>query len=251
MIGLQKKLFEPSLLQRRAAIHPDVKPLPRLHFKKEEDQEGQSLVIDTHMKKEIVRDGIENGMQVKHAARGRPYGGARYYFTQGPVPGIVVSATARKGNFDQVVLDVLDMELEELIHALLSVSPALRNAVRKESVKNISTNFFPLAIPQECGGPGVGTSIYLKKQAVTDYSTQRPTEAVLYPSTLSYNNTEGDIKCCIGASPLTSDDILLRDCQEGVDDVLLIPESEMTQLLDVFQAKRGRKVAAADAIFAE
>ena len=98
MIGAEKKLFEPSLFQQRAAHHPNLKPLPRFHFKNEDDKEGQSL--NTHIQKEIVRDGIEHRIQVKHTVRGKPFGGARYYFTQGPVPGVLVSATARKGAFD-------------------------------------------------------------------------------------------------------------------------------------------------------
>ena len=122
----------------------------------------------------------------------------------------------------------------------------------KDSVKNISTNFPPLAIHEDCGRVGVGTSIYLKKQLLPDYSTQHPTQAVLYPSTLSHNNMVGHIKCCIGVSFLTADDILLQNYQEDGDNALIIPESEMAQLLDVFSAKRGRKVtAAADAIFGE
>ena len=246
MIGAKKKLSGPSLFQRRAALHPNLKPLPRFQFKHEEDE---GIVPDTHFLKEIVRDGIERGMQVKYRVRGKPFEGARYYFTQGPVPGVAVTAKARKGPFDQVVLEV-DLELEDLIQALLSVSPALRNAVRKEAVKSIYTNFFPVSIPEE-NGRRVGTSIYLKKQSLSDYPIQLATEVVLYPSTLSYNNAEGTIKCCIGASPLTADGILLRNYQEGVDNAVLIPETEMTQLLGVFQTKRDRKVAAADTIFAE
>ena len=236
------------MLQRRAALNPDVVPLPRLQFKRDEDKEDKGIGPDTHFLKEVVTDGIDRGMQSKHTSRGKPFRGSRYYFTRGAVPGLVLSGTPRIAGFDQVVLDV-PLKLEDVIQAFLSVCPALRHAVRKEAVKKIITNFFPVSIPEESGSRA-GTSIFVK-QSMASYPLQNNVDVVLYPATLAYNKEEGSIKCWMDAAPLTADHILLRPFQEGLDNALALPESEMAQLLEVFQAKRGTNIAASDAIFAE
>ena len=249
MIGAAKKRCEPSLFQRRAAANPTLNPLPKLFVDQRPTTrlEDEGIGPDATFRKEIISDGIEQGVQVRHSSRGKQWNpqsddqGAttriRYYYTQGPVPGLIRAGTARLGPYDQVIVD-LCMNFDNVVAALLSVSPSLRQAVRNPAVKRVSTNFFPMTV-SEGEGKQFCTSIYMP-QSMSDYPG-RLTDFVLYPATLSYDKNA--IKCRVAAVPFTSDKVLLRPFQT-TDDQEEVSVSHITQLLEVFKDKWQTKTLA-------
>ena len=232
---------------RCSSEEPQPTPLStRFHAKLFVDQrsptrrEDEGIGPDATFRKEIISDGIDQGVQVRHSSRGKPWNregatnGIRYYYTQGPVPGLIRAGTARRGPFDQVIVDVC-MNFDNVVASLLSVSPSLRQAVRNPDVKRVSTNFFPMTV-SEGGGKEFCTSIYMP-QSMSDYP-HHLTDFVLYPATLSYD--KNTIKCRVAAVPFTSDEVLLRPFQ-ATDYQEEVCVSHITQLLEVFKDKWQRK----------
>ena len=244
MIGAAKKRCEPSLFQRRAAANPTLNPLPKLFVDQRSPtrREDEGVGPDPTFRKEIIADGIDQGVQVRHSSRGKPWNhpretiGTRYYYTQGPVPGMIRPAKAHQGPFDRVIVNVY-MNFDNVLACLLSVSPSLRQAVRNPDVKRVSTNFFPITVT-EGDGKRFCTSIYI--QPSMSVYPHHFTDVVLYPATLSFDKSENEVKCRLGVVPTTSDEILLRPFQT-TDYQEEVCVSHISQLLEVFKDKWQRK----------
>lgn len=198
----------------------------------------------TFFKMEIVRDGLENRMQVRHDRKGREYQivgpGTRFYYTRGAVPGLKATGTARKSNYPgQVILEVA-VALETLIEFFLKTSILVRRSVKREDVKGFGTNFFPVS-----PGPDKASRSHIyvansKQMPLSSFSLDRECQVYIYPSTLSYVKDRNVLKCRLGAVPISSMSNIgcsVRDFVEVRDASMEIPDSEIALLGDGFNKK--------------
>lgn len=204
------------------------------------------IVPTTFFKMEVVSNGVDSGMQVKHEKKGREYPvvypGTKFHYTKGSLPALKATATARKARFSgQVVLEVA-LTLETLLEVLLKTSCVVRHSTKCQNVEAFITNFSPLSSGQGQDMPS-RTQLYVagtKHVPLSSFPLDRECQVYIYPSTLSFNKEKRLLKCRLCAVPLSflaDSSCVARVFQEDHDASMEIPSSKMLLLGEGFLKK--------------